>query len=236
MNVEIRERYGLAARPGLALKTYKGMLGISITNHVFSKTTVQAIVEFGLENCKEFAIVLVDLPERWNWQLKSPGLKPNWFIELGDNRERAYTKVLQQPRFAARIKLLRWRDLVDAPEYKRNLEVVKHCSTTNEIFHKTLVAQVQANLSGRVNEVKVREIRTLAPKDIEILANYLIEEIAGLWYLHFDLGYQIDIYPGRQMDIMHLVYKNAFPEITESLGYDWSQQGFIGLNRPVSSM
>lgn len=234
MKLEINKRHGLANISG-ALKTHKGMLGISITNHVFSKATVQAIAEFGLKNCKEFVIVLVDLPERWNWPLKSPNLKPTWFIELGDNKERAYAKTLQQSGLAGQIKLMRWHDLADAPEYRRNLEVVKNCFSTNGIFRKTLVAQVQANLGGRINEVKVHEARTLAPEDFEMLANYLIEEIAGLWYLHFDLGYRIDIYPGRQMNIMHLIYKNAFPEITESLGYDWSQQGFIELNRPASS-
>lgn len=229
MRLEINKLYGLATLPG-ALKTHKGMLGISITNHVFSKVTVQTIAEFGLKNCKEFVIVLVDLPERWNWPLKPANLKRDWFIEIGDEKERAYNKALVQSGLANQIKLLRWCDLVDTAEYKRNLRVVQVCFNTNPQFRVALIAQVKTNLGGRISEVSSREGRILTENDFDTLANYLTEEIAGLWYLHFDLGYSIDIYPGSQMKVMHQIYENSFPEITKSLPYDWAQQGFIELS------
>lgn len=229
MKLEINKRHGLANLQS-ALTTHKGMLGISITNHVFSKATVQAIAEFGQKTCEEFAIVLVDLPERWNWPLKAANLKPDWFIEIGDEKERAYKKALVQSALTQQVKLLRWHVLVDTPEYTRNLRILEDCFNTNWQFRMALVAQVKTNLGGRIDEFKARNGRELLGKDFDILANYLMEEIAGLWYLHFDLGYCIDIYPGPQMIVMHQIYENSFPEITKKLHYDWTQQGFIELS------
>jgi tRNA-dependent cyclodipeptide synthase len=213
---------------GLSRK-YKGMLGISITNHAFSKQLVHDITRLGINHCKEFRVVLVDYPDRWNWPLRAADAigSTEWCLRIGKEKEAAYVKVLRDLAVSHGVQIWHWEKIADTPIYRRNISLVESQFRKNSRFRDLVREQVRFNLGGRIAEAEQIHGFAITTDKVDVMAQYLMEEIAGLWYLQFDLGYSLDFYPGRRMKVMSCIYENDFPEFSEQLGYDWRKQGFI---------
>jgi hypothetical protein len=74
--------------------------------------------------------------------------------------------------------------------------------------------------------------RKLSQGELDEICQYLLEEIAGLFYLYFDLGYNIDIYPRTNMEIVEDIYANKFLGLTKKLKYNWTKQSWIQVDYP----
>jgi|GEM_PF-3969156 len=234
MPINILSSSDLALKPDGLARKHKGMLGISITNHAFSKQVVQDIVRLGLSTCSEFVVILVDYPDRWNWPLRAVDAAGNieWCLRVGREREAGYARALRNLDLPHSVETWHWEKIASTPIYERNLNLVKSQFQQNSRFRNLIREQVLSNLGGRIAEAEQKHGFIITTDKIDIMAHYLMEEIAGLWYLQFDLGYSLDFYPGRQMLVMTCIYENAFPEFAKQLNYDWSAQGFIEVGYP----
>ena len=213
-----------AESQGLTTNRYKGMMGISISNHYFSNERVMGIVQLGRELCSEFVIVIFDYPERWNWPLKqNVGQEENEkrCLVIGIEKKSAYTRELKKLNIEKEVQILTWQDILDHPAYKRNLAALYEEFSNDRGFHSSLITQMETNLSVRL------ENGSLSKADILTMSNYLLEEIAGLFYLQFDMNYQLDLYPKAQMQIVQDIYDDKYPSLSQKMGYDWSKQGWI---------
>jgi len=237
MPINILSCSGQALEPDGLARKHKGMLGISITNHAFSKPLVQNIAQLGVDTCTEFIVVLVDYPDRWNWPLRAPDATESveWCLRVGREKEAGYVRALRNLALAHGVQIWHWEKIDHAPIYKRNFGLIESQFRENSQFRNLVREQVQSNLGGRIAEAEQKHGAMITPDKIDVMAQYLLEEIAGLWYLHFDLGYSLDFYPGRQMQVMSRIYENHFPEFTQQLGYDWQNQGFIEVGYPSSA-
>jgi tRNA-dependent cyclodipeptide synthase len=229
MPINILSKSGQALEPSGLTRKYKGMLGISITNHIFSKQLVHDVTLLGINCCKEFIIVLVDYPDRWNWPLRAEDAmgSTEWCLRIGKEKATGYTRALRNLPPKHDVDIWRWQKIAKTTIYARNLSLLKSQFRENNQFRSLVREQVRFNLGGRIAEAEQKHGFVITADKIDVMAQYLLEEIAGLWYLHFDLGYSIDFYPGRQMQIMSHIYENDFPEFTKQLGYDWQAQGFV---------
>jgi tRNA-dependent cyclodipeptide synthase len=223
--MEILRRVG-AARNTPHLR--RGMLGISLSNHFFSKAHVGQIAQIGVRECDEFLIILVDWPERWNWPLK-PGAtyetnKPN-VIKLSIERQRGFLSALRQVSLNDAVSVLDWKTAVgESPEYLRNLKVVENAYTTDNDFRTAVELQVQENLGSRIAERKSQF--SLVHEEIVSLSHYMMEEIAGLYTLWFDDGY-VDFYHKPTATIDKRIFSGEFSCVSDVLPYDWSQYGLV---------
>jgi tRNA-dependent cyclodipeptide synthase len=237
MSINILSSSGQALEPeGLARK-YKGMLGISITNHAFSKQLTQDVVQLGVNTCKEFIVVLVDYPDRWNWPLRAADDAGSieWCLRVGREKEAGYARALRGLGLSDGVEIWHWQKVTGVPTYKRNLSLVESQFQQNSRFRNLVRQQVRSNLGGRIMEAEQKHGFIITPDKIDSMAHYLMEEIAGLWCLHFDLGYSLDFYPGQQMQVMSRISENDFPEFTKQTNYDWHAQGFITVGYPQYS-
>lgn len=237
MLVSVLSRSGQALTPGGLTRRYKGVLGISITNHAFSKRLVQDIVQLGVSTCSEFIVVLVDYPDRWNWPLRAADEAGSieWCLKIGREKEASYARALRSLALSDKVEIWHWEKIACTPTYKRNLNLIKLQFRENSQFRDLIREQVRSNLGGRIAEAEQKHGFVIGANQIDTMAHYLMEEIAGLWYLQFDLGYSLDFYPGEQMQVMLRIYENDFPEFAKQLGYDWRMQGFIELGHPSST-
>jgi tRNA-dependent cyclodipeptide synthase len=238
MSVNILSGSGQAMEPDGLTRKYKGMLGISITNHAFSKLLVQDIAQLGVNTCSGFILILVDYPDRWNWPLRALDATGSveWCLRVGREKEASYARALRNLALTHGVQIWHWNKIDHAPIYKRNLNLVESQFRENSQFRNLVREQVRFNLGGRIAEAGQKHGSVLTPDKIDVMAHYLLEEIAGLWYLHFNLGYSLDFYPGRQMQVMSRIYENDFPEFTQRLGYDWQKQGFLEVGYSSSAI
>lgn len=134
------------------------------------------------------------------------------------------------------VQIWRWKKIVHAGAYKRNLQLIKSQFKENRQFRDLVQEQVRINLGSKIAEAEQKHGLRITPDKFDIMAHYLLEEIAGLWYLQFDLGYCLDFYPGQQMQVMSRIYEGGFPVFSRQLGYDWKKQGFIEVGQPSSDI
>jgi tRNA-dependent cyclodipeptide synthase len=223
--MEILRRVGTARN---ALHLHKGMLGISLSNHFFSKVHVGQMAQIGVRECDEFSIILVDWPERWNWPLK-PGAthetnEPN-VIKLSVERRRGFQDALGKVGLSGAVPILDWKTAVgESPEYVRNLQVVENAYMTDTDFRAAVELQVQQNLGSRIAERKSQP--ALIHKEIASLSHYMLEEIAGLYKLWFDDGY-VDFYHKPTAAIDKRIFAGELSCVSNVLPYDWSQYGLV---------
>jgi tRNA-dependent cyclodipeptide synthase len=234
MPINILNNSGQALEPGSLVRKYNGMLGISIMNHAFSKQLVQDIARLGVDTCKEFVVVLVDYPYRWNWPLRATDETGSveWCLRVGREKEAGYVRALRGLALSHSVEIWHWKKIARTPIYKRNLNLIELQFQQNSQFRNLIREQVRSNLGGRIAEAEQKHGLVITTDKIDIMAHYLMEEIAGLWYLQFDLGYSLDFYPGKQMQVMSHIYANDFPEFAKRLGYNWHAQGFIEVGYP----
>ena len=113
------------------------------------------------------------------------------------------------------------------PKYLKNLDIINSFAKTDKNFRNKLVKQVFDNIKPKIVRTENEIGRKLETTELSNLTNYFLEELAGLFYLYFDLGYRIDIYPGQNPWLIDTIYEGGLPELSKALGYDWSQWGFI---------
>ena len=212
------------------LANIKECLGLALRITLSQNSSLRMLHGSALTFVK-FIVVLVDYPDRWNWPLRAPDATGSieWRLRVGKEKEVGYTRALRKLGPSHNIKILRWGRIARTSIYKRNLNLVESQFQQNSRFRDLLRGQVHSNLGGRIAEAEQKHGFVITDDKIDIMAHYLIEELAGLWYLQFDLGYSLDFYPGQQMQAMSRIYENDFPEFTKQLNYNWNAQGFISV-------
>ncbi|MBU0722577.1 hypothetical protein KKA93_03950 [Patescibacteria group bacterium] len=228
--LKIISKKGLANNNENLKQNLNGLLGISIPKHLFSNDLVAEIADLGSKICKNFVIVLVDYPERFNWLLhdcKSRGEAAEHSLQLGLERKQGYYRALRKVGLHEKVPIWSWLRLAEETGYQRNKKVVIDFFFSDKFFHKEVIEQVLKNIGGKIDEAEKKLGRQFSQSELDEICHYFLEEIAGFFYLYFDLDYKIDIYPGANTNLVEGIYANKFPVLTERLGYDWTQRGWV---------
>jgi len=225
--MNIVKRHGIAAE---SAHLPKGMLGISVGNYYFSKERVSAIAALGAASCDEFAIVLVDHPERWNWPLKEGRTFEAHEAKvkhLSAEKRKGFRRALGQVGLEDSVPILDWQTAVGQSEaYMRNMTIMEKAYESDMSFYQDVHLQLRHNVGGKISDHETKMGRSLTINELDSLSHYLLEEIAGLSSLWLEQGY-VDFYNKPTMAIVENISNGAYPEIQEAMGYDWTKYGLV---------
>jgi tRNA-dependent cyclodipeptide synthase len=221
--IEVVETYGMSdfKRP-----LERGMLLISLGSSIFSKQRVLEYVQFGLTICREFSVVMVDHPARHNWPLSdtlTPSEYHQRFMTISVEKASGLKEVLAKAGLGERAQVMSWTEFTEAPEYRRNIEVLTTIYEHDDSFRAAVTKQVYENIGGKLAILNGGH-RTAGTQKIRALSMFLIEELSGIFYLQFDRGHTLDVFPAPQMEIVGRIYQNEFPHVSRALGYPWHEQ------------
>jgi tRNA-dependent cyclodipeptide synthase len=210
---------------------YKAILGISIANHYFTKDRVRELAEFGVAHFEKFVVVLVDYPERWNWQLRinatSQMESEAKVALLSQSRKNGYSRELREVGLEASVPILSWHYVMGLANYARNLSILNGAFEHDDTFRTGVIDQFKQNIGSLLSNREALRGKTFSTEELNNMINYLLEEIAGFFCLHFDEGYTIDFHHHPSMDIVQRIYRNEFTKISKAMGYDWNAQGWV---------
>ncbi len=197
-------------------KKYNAFIGISIPHKFFSKENIKTYSGWCSKQFKEFIILLMDDPEKYNFQVfKNMDEKETLGLvrKKSDELKRGYEKVLQHLSIS-NIKILQFRDFCSNNQYKNILQEIKTQFDSNEKFRNDLFSLMLLNIGGKIKELPYGQ------KGIEnikmILVNYIIEELASILYLTVN-GYPIELSPNFEFETKRRIYEGDFPELYQKL-------------------
>lgn len=212
---------------------YKAVLGISLNNHYFTNDRVGEIATFGASHFESFTIILVDYPERWNWQLRmnasSQDRNETNVATASQDKKIGYTRKLKKVGLEATVPILDWQFVMGLKNYTRNLSILNEAFENDDRFREGIIEQFKNNIGGLLGQREALRGMAFSDQELNNMTNYLLEEIAGFFCLHFDETYTIDFHHNPSMDIVQRIYHNDFPAISQAMGYTWAEQGWVQL-------
>jgi tRNA-dependent cyclodipeptide synthase len=224
----IHSRSGIADRPR-QLAGVKAMLGASLFHHGFSHRYVVEAARLMCAETKGAIILICDEVEIHNQLLHSRIPLPVWAEHIqasADRYEFGLRRALLKAGLAE-VEIWRWRNLAYEPAYQQTVGRIRTLFQADPEFRAAVLRQMEHNIGGKIRDVEYKSGRPFSGPERSVLATYLVEEVAGLLHLAFEVGYAVDYYPGPPMPLMQNIVAGRYPELTRELPYDWSRYGWV---------
>lgn len=195
---------------------YNGFLGVSILHKFFSKTNMKFYFEWSSKQFKEFIVLLMDDPDRYNFRVfkKIPGNAAlKHAREISDELKNGYGKTLRGLKIS-NIRIVQFRDFVEDAAYQSILwEIYNHFDSDDE-FRKDLFHLMDIGIGSKIKELPYQQDDI--EKIREILANYIIQELASILYWT-EHNYPIELDPTVEFTTKKRIYDGDFPELYSKL-------------------
>lgn len=192
---------------------YAGFMGISVGHKFFSKATMEYFFIWGSQTFKEFLILLMDDPDKYNFMIfenlsEEQALKKAQTI--GDERARSYEKVVRKIG-VTNIRIVRFRDFNNSKIYTNILCQTKQYAAQDIAFKNELLNLMEEGIGGKIQEYSLN--KNLSPHEIckvrEILSGYILEEFVSLLYFT-ENGFPIEVDPTKEFSTKKFVYEGMF--------------------------
>ena len=201
------------------MKVGKALFGISVFKCGITKLIIDEIIQYMHANYGESMVILIDEPEAHNWLLRGRDseLHAKSVAELmGAERVRTVERVLRTHRLT--IPVVRWQWLSNEPLYKQNLAELTNYYAAHEQFRTDVQSQLRKYMGHYIQTCSLRLGRELTKEELDGAAQFLLEELAGLAYLHFDCGFSNDIYPDDPGKVGHSLFTGEkYPRLVRGL-------------------
>lgn len=190
-------------------------LGYSLGTPYYSSERISSYASWAKINADKFAILIGDEVYKYTLMaLKnlSEEEAKSRALSIGDNAEINIKKVLS----GMNVTIYRWNDLID----KKYELIKKKCyeeKNINLIFSHSVRSQAWENLGNRLEVVGACKNSRCNHSVCLNLDDYVINEIAGLITMSEYVGYNLEIYPGKDLDIIVQIYAGDFPRIESVL-------------------
>lgn len=201
-------------------RAYNIGVGISLGNKWFSAENILGLIEWSLENTKDFVVVYIaDSIHAINIEVryrKSPEKSKEKAIKMGDKILKE-VKELVRKRFTdeqlKRIHYVRWYELL-TPEFQKKVDFLYKKYKTDVLFRNKII-----NLT---NDFLEREERIFSHEDKVKLGEYIIEELPEILNRvpANDLVFDAHVYPfdGKLPELVDDIQRGIiFPEIKKEI-------------------
>jgi tRNA-dependent cyclodipeptide synthase len=194
----------------------KCYIGISLTNPIFEKGNLEALLRWASDKFAECLVILGDDLCRFNQTILF-GSEPDEALQaahrIGDAFIEKTAEVFGQfdPE---KMKLIRWNENLQSDQYLRSREMLDELFASDAEFK----AMVEVDALSFVDRQKQRN-KDLAVDDTratELCCEYLLEEIA-VFNMLSEQGWCVELYPGCELHVLAEVAKGRFPNVPAGL-------------------
>jgi tRNA-dependent cyclodipeptide synthase len=191
-------------------------IGISLDNPVFYGKSLKAILTWGEENFDHCLIVLGDYLRRFNeyiFNSLNDEAAEKASFEAG-NDYIAKTKDIFQQFNEDKLQLARWKDCLQADEFKKSRAILSKLYDTLPAFKASV--QRDAFLFLKRQKRKNQKMSLPMEEAIELSSQYLLEEIAVFSSLS-EQGWKVELYPGPELTVLVDIAKGQYSDIPQGL-------------------
>lgn len=196
------------------LKSKKAFMGVSIYNLFFKKKTMEKYILWASKNFKEFLIILMDNPEKYNLHIFKKiniRLALNKVKNHATELKRCFEKIIQKHNLT-NVSILTFDKVKNEKDYLEKLKIINKNYKTNQEFKKDLLDLMNIWIGDKIKNLN----RKLSEKELEILSRYIKEELACIIYLT-EAGYKIELDPTPEFRTKRKLYEEEFSKIKKQL-------------------
>jgi tRNA-dependent cyclodipeptide synthase len=218
------------------MSTCKALFGISVFKQSITKLTIGEIVQYMDASYDQSMVILVDEPEAHNWLLRGRDSRTHAkSVAERMAAQRVKTVERVQRTYGLSIPVVQWRWLSDEPLYKRNLAELTKYYATHKQFRVDVQAQLHRYMAPFIQACGLRLGRRLTEEELDETAQFILEELAGLAYLHFDCGFSNDVYPDDNPEVEdNLFTGKKYPHLARRLRVKPDSYGFVRYPASIS--
>lgn len=194
----------------------KCYIGISLTNPIFERGNLEALLQWAGDKFEQCLVVLGDDLCRFNQTIRF-GSGPDEALQAAHRIGDAFiekTADLFEQFDPKKMRLIRWNENLRDDLYLQSKTVIDRIFDSNSEF-KTMV---EVDALSFVERLKKRKAN-LAIDDagaIKLCCKYLLEEIA-VFNMLSEKGWLVELYPGCELHVLAEVAKGRFPDVPTGL-------------------
>ncbi len=194
----------------------KCYLGISLENPLFAGDSLRAMLIWAAEKFEQCLVIVGDYLARFDEQIIT-GCDENkagqLAIKTGDSFI-SQTKGIFAALPSGRVTLTRWKEHLQAEEFKRSKKTLDEIFESNEDFRKS----VEYDALSFVERQKKHNQRPAVETDValRLCCQYIMEEIAVFSSLS-ERGWGVELYPGSELRVLAEVAKGLYTRVPEGL-------------------
>ncbi len=219
------EKYLNTNKEEVENKSFNIWIGISLGNKYFTKEHIQAYITWALEYTKERVLVVIgDALHASNLEVldrRTPEAALRKALRMGDIKFDEVKEIISglTTEQQTKVSVVRWKDILDTNEYKKNITIVLDAYKNNFAFRQEIQGITK---SGRKD--RAERLEKLSEAELDRLCDYVLNEIPhfvnGVQGYGDDTIYTLIPYPGlSKLDelFVGLQNKTLFPEVAERL-------------------
>ncbi|MCC6910207.1 MAG: tRNA-dependent cyclodipeptide synthase [Phycisphaerales bacterium] len=185
-------------------------IGLSPSTSSVNRARLEQIVNWVCARSDDVLIVEGSFPDRWNIMAEKalPEVVAEGEARAGLPRfRRRLDDIVARLGANARVRLLNWEETLQTIEYKRLRHDLSAFITVTPRFAMAVEEASRDYLERRGKRSDLDD----APRR-RLWLQYMVEELAMFMWL-YQSGYMIEVYPGRDLELMQLISEGAFPGI-----------------------
>jgi hypothetical protein len=200
---------------------------VSLGARVMTANYLAYVARSARQTCDSFTVCLLDKPETIN-QVYLNNLSPQAATEYVHGRCGILVAgIANDP--ALSVKLTTWTKIASEPDFPRYLSAVEELYVESHKFESHCRNQVFQNLQPIL---QVRGVKNRRHQLTNVLAPYIIQEIALKLYIADKRLADVEFAPEAEMGILHAIYEGKYPELQQLAG---SPLSFVVIAPPTEN-
>jgi tRNA-dependent cyclodipeptide synthase len=195
-----------------------GYLGVSLGTPYYSRKRLQRYLEWSREEFDRFAFLIGDGIYALTYSVLHYASRTDAAEKadaLGDQAEASIRRVGRTCGIDPTI--VRWEDIASTPECVKLLGLIESAYRKDPTFALAVRAEVWRNLGDRLSVVGVCRSPGCNHEECQTLDRYVVNEVAGLITISEHMGYEVEVYPGNDLNVLKGVYADQYPHLSGAL-------------------
>ncbi|MFH1371840.1 MAG: tRNA-dependent cyclodipeptide synthase [Planctomycetota bacterium] len=194
----------------------KCYLGISLENPLFASDSLKAMLIWAAEKFEQCLVIVGDYLCRFDEQIINgcdETLAGKLAIKRGDSFI-SQTKDIFGGLPADKVILTRWKEYLQAEEFKRSKKILDEIFDSDEEFRKS----VEYDALSFVERQKKHNQHPAVEADaaLRLCCRYILEEVAVFSVLS-ERGWGVELYPGSELRVLAEVARGRYPRVPKGL-------------------
>ena len=209
----------------IASRQHNIWIGVSLGNSYFTKENIEQYIKWSIDHAKEKVLVVIaDALHAVNLEVLDHRSQERAFkkaIKIGDQKDIEIQEIIAKlsDEEKDKVRVVRWKDILENEDYKKNLNAIKDEFHSNPEFHDLIIDIVKFGRQDRAERLS-----RMSLEEMDRLSDYILYELPhfvnGVQGYGDNMVYTVIPYPGlNKLDdlAVGLSNKTMFPKLAEKL-------------------